>query len=263
MVAMAGGFSDEAASHHIEINRVIKNASDTVSNQQVTTIIIDMSNPANAGSDTELQPLDYINVPRLVNYQALGNVIVKGEVVFPGDYPVQKRDETALDILQRAGGVTPYGSIENAQIYRNGVRVNLDLSAKNYKPQAKKDMILLPGDSVYVPRVISYVEVSGAVNNPQFISYNGGRFKYYINAAAGTTENARLKGAYIQYPDGLNKPVGHFLFFRSYPKVKPGSKIVVPEKAPESNLLQLGFGNIAGIAAALTALVSIVAILKK
>jgi len=257
---MAGGFADEAADHHIEINRVIKNESDSVANQQVNTFVVDMANGKDA--NIELEPMDVINVPRLVNYRSLGNVAVRGEVVFPGEYPVQKRNETALEFLQRAGGVTPYGSMENAQVYRNGVRVNLDLAAKRNVPEANKNMILLPGDSVYVPRVISYVEVSGAVNNPQYISYNGRRFKYYINAAAGTTENARLKGAYIQYPDGLNQPVRHFLFFRHYPKVKPGSKIIVPEKTPD-NKIKVGFGDLGSIAAALTALVSIVAILHK
>jgi protein involved in polysaccharide export with SLBB domain len=261
VLAMAGGFADEAADHHVEISRVIKNESDSVANQQVNTFVVDMSSKVAAANDIELEPLDVVNVPRLVNYRSLGNVVVKGEVLFPGDYPVQRRNETALDFLQRAGGVTPYGSIENAQIYRNGVRVNLDLAAKKNVRDANKNMILLPGDSVYVPRVISYVEVSGAVNNPQYISYNGRRFKYYINAAAGITENARLKGAYIQYPDGLNQPVRHFLFFRSYPTVKPGSKIVVPEKAPDK--FKIGFGDLGSIAAALTALVSIVAILSK
>jgi len=260
-IAMSGGFADEAADHHIEVNRVIKNASDSVANQQVNTFIVDMSDNNDANRNIELQPMDVINVPRLVNYRSLGDVAVKGEVVFPGVYPVEKRNETAVDFLQRAGGVTPYGSMENTQVYRNGVRVNLDLTAK-HATESSKNMILLPGDSVYVPRVISYVEVSGAVNNPQYINYKGRSFKYYINAAAGTTQNARLKGAYIKYPDGLNQPIRHFLFFRRYPAVKPGSKIVVPEKTPD-NKIKIGFGDLGSIAAALTALVSIVAILHK
>jgi protein involved in polysaccharide export with SLBB domain len=261
-IAMAGGFADEAADHHIEVERIIKNESDSVANQLVKTLLVNMDDVSDANRNIELQPKDVINVRRLVNDHGLGSVSIKGEVVFPGDFAVQKRDETALEFLQRAGGVTPYGSLENTQVYRKGVRVNLDLLNKKNDRNASKNMILLPGDSVYVPRVISYVEVSGQVNNPQYISYNGSRFKYYINAAAGVTENARLKGSYIQYPDGLNKPTRHFLFFRSYPKVKPGSKIIVPENSAQSKF-KIGFGDLGGIAAALTALVSIVAILSK
>jgi protein involved in polysaccharide export with SLBB domain len=262
VIAMAGGFDEEAADHHVEISRIIKNESDSVANKLVNTFIVDMDDKTGSNADIELQPMDFVYVPRLVNYRSLGNVSIKGEVVFPGDYAVQKRDETAIDFLNRAGGVTPYGSLENAQVYRKGIRVNVDLTTTNHGKKENSNMILLPGDSVYVPRVISYVEVSGAVNNPQYISYNGSSFKYYINAAAGTTENARLKGAYIKYPDGLNQPVRHFLFFRNYPSVKPGSKIIVPEKSPDSRI-KIGIGDIGGIAAALTAIVSIIAILHK
>ncbi len=261
-IAMAGGFADEAANHHVEISRIIENKSDTVANKLVQTFTVDLTATGN-NPDVELQPMDFIYVPRLVNYRSLGNVSIKGEVVFPGDYAVQRRNETAIDFLQRAGGITPYGSLENTQVYRKGIRVNVDLTmATSHDSTTNRKMILLPGDSVYVPRVISYVEVSGAVNNPQYISYSGHSFKYYINAAAGTTENARLKGAYIKYPDGLNMPVRHFLFFRSYPEVKPGSKIIVPEKTPDSRL-KINFGDLGGIAAALTAIVSIFAILHK
>ncbi|MEN0053986.1 MAG: SLBB domain-containing protein [Mucilaginibacter sp.] len=261
-IAMSGGFADEAADHHVEVSRIIKNESDSVANQLVHTFIVDLDKLEGNAGEMELQPMDFVYVPRLVNYRSLGNVKVKGEVVFPGDYAVQKRDETALDFLKRAGGITPYGSLENAQVYRRGIRVNLDLASTSKEPGVNKDMIMLPGDSVYVPRVISYVEVSGAVNNPQYISYAGRSFKYYINAAAGTTQNARLKGAYIKYPDGLNRPVRHFLFFRNYPAVKPGSKIVVPEKTPDTRF-KIGFGDIGGLAAVLTAIVSLVAIIHK
>lgn len=259
-IAIAGGFADEAAEHRVEISRVIENETDSVANQLVRTFIVDMRSTTDPNREMELKPLDVVNVPRLPNYHTLGTIKVKGEVVFPGDFAVQKRDETAIELLQRAGGITPYGSLENTQIYRNGTRVNLKLSS-NMSNEDKKTMILLPGDSIYVPRVISYVEITGSVNNPQYISYNGRRFKYYINAVGGVKENARLKGAYIKYPDGLNRPVRHFLFFRNYPVVKPGSQIVVPEKSP--NRLKIGIGDLGGIATALTALVSIIAILSK
>jgi protein involved in polysaccharide export with SLBB domain len=257
-IAMAGGFDDEAADHHVEVSRIIKNESDSVATQLVRTFVVDMSDKSDANQNIELQPMDIVNVPRLVNYRAIGNVSIQGEIVFPGEYAVQKRDETAFEFLSRAGGLTPYGSLENVQVYRKGVRVNIDLTNNN---TSNTNKILLPGDSIYVPRVISYVEVAGAVNNPQYISYKGRSFKYYINAAAGVTENARIKGAYIKYPDGLNQPVKHFLLFRSYPIVKPGSKIVVPEKSAESRI-KIGLGEIGGIATALTALVSIIAILS-
>ena len=258
VIAMAGGFADQAAQKHVDIARIIKNTQDSVANQLVKRFTVDMSNGAN--NDIELEPSDYIYVQRLVNYRTLGNVSIKGEVLFPGDYAVQRRDETALELLQTAGGLTPYGSLENAQVYRKGVRVNLDLTTQKDDKLTRESMILLAGDSVYIPRVVTFVEVAGEVNNPQLINFESHRFKYYINAAGGTTSKARLKGAYVKYPNGLNSPVRHFLFFRDYPDVTPGSKIIVPVKDPTP--FRIGIGDAAGIASALTALISLIAILR-
>jgi len=259
LIAISGGLNEQAAGHNIEISRIIKNKSDSVANQLVETFNINIEK---GNADIELQSMDYVNVPRLVNFRPLGNISVTGEVLFPGEYAVQKRDETALDFLQRAGGINPYGSLESTQIYRNGIRVDLDLSKTNLNTLARESMILLPGDSLFVPRVISFVKVSGAVSNPQYISYQGRRFKYYINSTGGATEDAFMKGAYVQYPNGLNKPVKNFLFFRTYPAVKPGSTITVPKRNPNSKF-RLGFAEISGITSAVTALIGLIAILNK
>jgi protein involved in polysaccharide export with SLBB domain len=258
-IAQAGGFDVEAAPHRVEISRIIKNQSDVVATQLVNTFVVDMSDSTKANGERELQAMDVVSVRRLVNYKPLGDIAVDGEVIFPGKYSAEKRDETALDFLTRAGGLTPFGSLENVQVFREGTRVNVDLTNKNLNVTNK--MILLPGDSVFVPRVVPYVEVAGAVNSPQYISYKGKRFGYYIDAAAGVTEEARLKGAYISYPNGLNKSVKHILFFRSYPPVTPGSIIYVPEKNP--NAKKLSIAELGGLATALTAIVSLIAILSR
>lgn len=263
VIALSGGFSEEADLRQVRVERIIPNQSDTVARQLTTSFIVNLDSLSGARQDLLLQPKDYIFVSRLVNYRPLGNISVHGEVRFPGEFGLQKRDETAFDLLQRAGGATPYASLENIQIYRKGVRVGTNMTSSASRDSVlSKKMIMLPGDSIYVPRVVSYVEIAGAVNNPQFISYQSRRFKYYINAVGGVKQNALLGKAYIEYPDGLNMPVRHFLFFRNYPVVKPGSKVVVPEKAPDPGI-HIGFGDLGGIAAALTAVVSIIAIVLK
>ena len=120
----------------------------------------------------------------------------------------------------------------------------------------------MPGDSIYVPRAVSYVQVIGSVNNPQYISFQGRRFKYYINSAGGTLEDARINGSFVKYANGLNKPVRNFLFFRSFPAIKPGSTIIVPKQNPNMKL-KVGFAEISGITSAVTALIGLIAILNR
>src|SRR3546814_288843 len=91
-IAMANGFTNDAASHQVEISRLVKNTSDEVSNQLVNIITLDLdSTLSTEAGEFEIEPLDYIYVPRLVNFRSLGNVKIRGEVLFPGDYAQQRR----------------------------------------------------------------------------------------------------------------------------------------------------------------------------
>ena len=258
LIAMAGGFKYNAANHRIEISRIIQNKSDIVANQLVKTFTVDLDSNLQSNEPIQLQALDKITVPRLVNYQTLGNINIGGEILFPGIYALQRRDETALELIQRAGGITPSGSLRNAQIYRNGLRVDANLTGK----EKERKLILLPQDSVFIPKENPFVEVLGGVNTPQLFHYNSKNFKYYINSAGGIKQNVKLRNAYVAYPNGINSPVKHFLFFRNYPIVTEGSKIIVPQPSFDVKV-KLGVGEISAFATALTALVSIFAILRK
>lgn len=257
LIVLAGGFEYNAANHRIEISRIIKNKSDTVANQLVKIFTVYLDSNLISTTPFQLQPLDKITVPRLVNYQVLSNVNIGGEVLFPGAYALQRRDETALDLIERAGGLTPSGSLKNAQIYRNGLRVDANLTGE----EMERKLILLPQDSLFIPKENPFVEVVGGVNTPQLFRYNSKNLKYYINTAGGIKQNVKLKNAYVSYPNGINKPVKHFLFIKNYPIITEGSKIVVPPPSLDVKV-KLGVGEISAVATAITALVSIIAILR-
>ena len=258
LVAMAGGFNYNAANHRIEISRIIPNKSDVVANQLVETFTVKLdSNLQLNQAPVYLQALDKITVPQLVNYQVLGNVSIGGEVLFPGIYALQRRDETVMEVLSRAGGLSPAAALENVQIYRNGLRVDAELSGR----AKERKLILMPQDSIYVPKDNPFVEVVGGVNTPQLFRFKSRSFKYYVNAAGGTKANVRINKAYVAYPNGINSPVKRFLFFRNYPSISKGSRLVIPQ--PETELkVKLGMGEISAAASILTALVSLIAVLN-
>jgi protein involved in polysaccharide export with SLBB domain len=183
---------------------------------------------------------------------------VRGEVLFPGNFALERRDETIKDIIDRAGGLTQYGSLQDLRVFRNGTRIGVNLH-KN----AEKDMalLMLPGDSLFISRNDPFVEITGAVYNPQLVRYNSSSFKSYISAAGGVKNKASLAKAYVQYGNGINRKSSRFLFMRFYPTVKPGSKIFipeVPEKESTFSVAQLG-----AITTIVSGLVTIAAILKQ
>jgi hypothetical protein len=60
-----------------------------------------------------------------------------------------------------------------------------------------------------------------------------------LEAVGGTDAKGWKKKAYIIYPNGKAAVSGTFFFIRTYPKVLPGSQIVVPEK-PDTKKMSTG-----------------------
>ena len=258
LIALAGGFMNDAAYHRVELSRIEKNRTDAMSNQMVDLMKLELDAAlTNKDATLTLEPQDYIYVPRLLNYKFIGDVKVRGEVLFPGNFALERRDENIQDIITRAGGLTQYGSLKDLQVFRNGTRIGVNL-----EQNAAKDMglLLLPGDSLFMSRNDPYVEIVGAVYNPQLIRFESSSFKSYISAAGGLKNRGSLSKAYIQYSNGINRKTTKFLFFKFYPTVKSGSKIIVPE-VPEKQK-GLTIAEITAITSIISGLVSLAAILK-
>jgi len=256
-ILLAGGFTNDAATHKVEVSRLQKNNADTLANRLLTlfTVKVDSSLDTDKAS-VQLEPLDYIFVPKLLNYQLPGSVKLRGEILYAGDYALERRDETVTEMLQRAGGISPYASMRDIQVFRNHLRVATDLFSSGER------FVLLPDDSIYIPRSTNFVEVKGAVFNPQILSYGSGSLKSYISDAGGVTDNGNLKKAYVQYSNGISKKTGRFLFFRNYPKVTPGSKIIVPERSPNEKR-GLSVIEISTLTGTLATFISLIAVLRR
>ena len=185
---------------------------------------------------------------------------IRGEALYAGDYALEKRNETVQEVINRSGGISPFASINDVQVFRKGLRVGTTLLADDSRQKEK--FLLQPDDSIYIPKRDPFVEVQGAVFNPQIVSYQSDNFMSYISDVGGVTDKGNLKKAYIQYSNGISRKIHHFLFYRIYPKVLPGSKIIVPEKT-ESLRKGLSLIEVSALVGSLTALISLISVLKK
>jgi len=259
-IAMAGGFTIDAANHKVEISRLEKNKADTLANRLIDVLVVDVDSTLRGQNSANLlQPLDYVFVPKLLNYRNLGNVKIRGEVLYDGDYALERRNETVQELIKRAGGISPLASMNDVQVFRNGLRVATTLLGDEAK--SKERFLLMPDDSIFIPKLDPFVEVKGEVFNPQILSYESTGFISYISDAGGVTDKGNLKKAYIQYSNGISRKIHHFLFFRIYPKVLPGSKIIVPEKT-DMNRKGISIFELASLTGSLSALVGLISILK-
>jgi protein involved in polysaccharide export with SLBB domain len=107
--------------------------------------------------------------------------------------------------------------------------INLKDAIEN--PGSKDDIFLSEGDELRVPRELQTINVGGAVLNPISTPYvEGETLRHYVNQSGGFSDLAKKSKAYVVYPNGKAAATKKVLFFNNYPRVLPGSEIVVPEK---------------------------------
>ncbi|MEM9830563.1 MAG: SLBB domain-containing protein [Bacteroidota bacterium] len=115
--------------------------------------------------------------------------------------------------------------------------IGIDLEKILDQPRSKYNIRLLPGDTLEVPRQLQTVRMSGQVLYPVSSRYDRSkRFKSYIAESGGFTLSADKKRSYIIYANGSVDRTRSFLFFKNYPRVKPGAEIIVPVKPPRQGL---------------------------
>ncbi|MFE3871968.1 SLBB domain-containing protein [Flavobacterium sp. ZS1P70] len=297
LLVQAGGLTG-SASKRVEVARMIK--SETIddanpSKAELFNIEISANNNEQL-KNFALQPFDVVNIRKMAVYEKPEMVTISGAVNYAGKYVLASKKDRVYDIVERAGGLTSLANIEGVKIKRpiqakqieavESIDLNLgkkDSIQKKLTKKLKEDLkyatipvdwksivknpknntnvTLFPGDEIEVAAFNEGVKVTGNVLLTSEIPYDRGKgLGYYLNAVGGVDNKGWKKKSYIIYPNGKAAVTHSFLFIRNYPKVTPGSQIIVPEK-PEVKKMSTGeFVSIAGVLASLAEVV--IAILR-
>lgn len=264
LLIQAGGLLN-SASNKVEIARMVRSAN--IDSNKIRLFDININPEMNEqAKNFVLEPFDIINVRKLPVYNRPQEVTVTGAVVYSGNFAISK-NEKVLDVINRAGGLSPEADIKGVKIKRpiqqkqiealEDVNINLGKADSNQtnslvkklkediryavipidwekivnNPGDYSNITLLPGDLIDVAMRNENIRVTGNVLLTSEIPYVAGKgFNYYVGAVGGIDSKGWKKKAYIIYPNGRAAVTGHFLFLRFYPKVIPGSQIVIPEK---------------------------------
>ncbi|MES2893456.1 MAG: SLBB domain-containing protein [Bacteroidota bacterium] len=286
----AGGLMVSAA-RRVEVARMIQaqEIDNNPAKVQLFNIEIDPASNEQV-KNFKLEPFDVINVRKMPVYEKPQSVLIKGAVAYPGSYVLSNKSEKLYDVIQRAGGLTSVADPNGVKIKRpigakqiealDDVNLNLgkgdtvqnkltrrleeiqyatipvELEKIIRDPKHNTNITLLPEDEIEVSLYTENVKVRGNVLLTSEIPYVSGKgFNYYLDAVGGLDSKAWKKKAYIIYPNGKASVTSNFLFFKSYPKVTPGSQIVVPEK-PETK--KVSIGEIVSIASVLVGMAGVV-----
>lgn len=265
LIFQAGGLLEGASTARVDISRRIVDPSATEATNQLAqefTVSIENGLAVGKGKGFRLKPYDRVEVRRSPGYAPQETVAIGGEVLFAGTYTLRKRNERLSEFVTRAGGLIDGAYIKGAHLSRrlseselaarkealrlamsnnsenmgdsiaidkidlsNMYNVGINLEKALANPGSDYDLVLMPGDSLYVPEKQSTVKISGDVMFPNAVIYEPGKkLSHYINQAGGYGQRAKKGKAFIVYMNGTVARAK-----RNTP-IEPGCHIIVPSK---------------------------------
>ena len=285
-ISLAGGLSNGADPSVIEVFRETNDG-----NFEKLSQAFKVSSNNELKSEGEvmvLQPNDVVSVRYIKGFTPLQTVSVMGEVLYPGVYSIQSKNEHISDLLERVGGFTPFAYKEGATLVRkkteegeiqqedfldelisqesttdesskslkkvakktNEYRIGIDVSKILKHKHSKYDLLLNEGDMLLIPSERQTVEIRGEVLAPSMVRFQKGQsLRQYIDQAGGFSNRAKKRSIYVLYANGSIKSTRTSLFFKNYPELAPGAIIIVPSK-PEKK--EMSTGETIGIISAIT-----------
>ena len=256
LIILSGGLTPYANKNDI---RIFRNISKEGGENVTEEIIIKLDVNLIPNKTIILQPDDIVTVNTFPYRKVNKFYTIKGDVALPGLYSIKTKNYTVFDALNDNVEFLNSASKEGISIIRDSIQIpvygNRLISQGS---NSKFNFELVSGDVINIPTKNKTANISGAVQQEGIINIDRPiNAKLAINYVGGFNNNASKKEVYVEYQNGLRKTTRNFLFFKLYPRVFPGSKVVVPEKDENKN--KTSVGEIVGYT---TSLVSIIALIK-
>jgi protein involved in polysaccharide export with SLBB domain len=254
----------------------------------------------NGNSRFVLQPFDQVIVRRSPNYRVQSYVEVEGEVILPGNYPIPRKDMKVSDLVAQSGGLTPFAYIEGATLIRS-IKLSADEIAQRQRsvselandsqrgivqveeisaekresiginmkrilenPGSSEDILIQEGDLLRIPKRLETVRIQGELLLPNTVKYRAGQsFQDYISQAGGFTSRSLRRKAFVVYANGSVDRTRKFGFFNIYPRVEPGSEIIIPRKTGPLLTPQQILASTAGTISSLLSVIGLILALSR
>lgn len=306
LILKAGGLRESAATGYVEIVRRKKNigldSPDLINSQIAEIIKFGISSNLqldNTASKFQLAPFDEVFIRTSPNYELQQFITVQGQVVFPGVYGLEKKDERLSEIIKRVGGLNHQAFPQGARLFRKNqitdseknrkleqlneiqdnftgaviqnkeqfikatelIGINLNKALEN--PGGEEDLFVIEGDILVIPKEPQTVKVTGEVLYPNSVKFiSGNTFKDFINEAGGFSSTSARKKSYVIYSNGSVKRAKSFLFINRFPDIEKGAEIIVPKEVKSASSGQQIVSIVGIFTGTLTSLIGIITLIK-
>ena len=256
LIIMSGGLTPYANPKDI---RIFRNISKLGGENVTKEIIVSIDENLIPNNKIILQPDDIVTVNTFSYRKENKFYSIKGEVALPGLYSIKNQNYSVYNALKDNIEFLNSSSVSGISILRDSIRIPVNgTKLISQGSNSKFNFELASGDQIIVPAVNNTVVISGEVQQEGIINIDRPiSANAAIESVGGFTNKSVKKEVYVEYQNGLRKVTKTFLFFKFYPRVYPGSTVVVPEKS--ENEQKTSVGEIVGYT---TSLVSIIALIK-
>ena len=256
LIILSGGLTTYANRKDVRIYRNI-----SISGKENITeeIIVELDENLIPNKKIILQPDDIITVNTFPYRKENKFYSITGEIALPGLYSIKNQNYSVYNAIKDNVEFLNSSSISGISIIRDSIQIPVNgIKLISQGNKSKFNFELVSGDIVNVPAKNNTVFVSGEVQQEGIINIDKPTSaKNVIGSVGGFTNKSVKREVYVEYQNGLRKVTKNFLFFKLYPRVLPGSKVVVPEK--DDSIDKTSVGEIVGYT---TSLVSIIALIK-
>ena len=256
LIILSGGLTPYANRKDV---RIFRNISDEGNDNVTEEIVVELDENLIPNKKIILQPDDIVTVNTFPYRKDNKFYTIEGELALPGLYSIKNQNYSVYDAINDNVEFLKSSSVDGISILRGSIRIPVNGSKLiSQGSNSKFNFELVSGDKIIIPAITKTASVSGEVQQEGILNIDKPiSAKLAINNVGGFNNSASKKEVYVEYQNGLRKTTRNFLFFKFYPRVLPGSKVIVPEKDENKN--KTSVGEIVGYT---TSLVSIIALIK-
>lgn len=121
LILQAGGLAEGASTARVDVARRIVDPSATESSSKISEVFrLSIENGMVSQKDKGflLKPYDVVQIRKSPTYSPQESVTLNGEILFPGQYVLESRNERISDVVNRAGGLLESAYVAGAYLKR-------------------------------------------------------------------------------------------------------------------------------------------------
>ena len=123
ILLQAGGLTQQAEGSRVEVSRIMDYniSSNKLKPRRIVVKTIKIGDDlilSNEAKSFLLQPFDQVFVRENPDFEPAKNIVLIGEVKYPGTYTLLRKDEKISSVIKRAGGLTKYAYMDGVKMYR-------------------------------------------------------------------------------------------------------------------------------------------------